>query len=368
MIVYNDMLNYELIKDVYKNICQRTKHKTKLIKFEESKFSNFIRIFYLLKNRDYQHGKYNIFLIRYPKYRIIMSENLQDKVVNHLVSKYLLFPLINKRLLDINVATRPNMGLDKGIDYIKKTLNNIRNDYDNYYILKCDISKYFYSIDHEILFQKLDRIIEDKEIVFLIKKIISSTDLEYVNKTIVNLVNYEITRVAKLDCSLKSREKTIIKLKKIPLYIKGKGLPIGNMTSQILAIFYLNDLDHYIKEKLKIKYYIRYMDDLVLFHKDKDYLKYCRKMIENELLKCKLCLNDKTSISKLSDGFVFLGYRFVNHNNRTYLLINKNMKKKLRKRYKKEGINILNRYNGYLKRCKSHNYKKHLQMNIKFEV
>lgn len=95
------------------------------------------------------------------------------------------------------------------------------------------------------------------------------------------------------------------------MYKTGKGLPIGNMSSQILAIYYLNKLDHFIKEKLKVKYYIRYMDDFILIHHDKEYLKYCLSEIKQELAKLKLQLNNKTTISEIHQGVNFLGYRFL---------------------------------------------------------
>lgn len=77
------------------------------------------------------------------------------------------------------------------------------------------------------------------------------------------------------------------------------------MSSQLFAIFYLNELDHFIKEKLRIKYYIRYMDDFILIHKDKEYLKYCKLEIEKFLKQEKLELNKKTNIHKINNGFVF---------------------------------------------------------------
>ena len=86
-----------------------------------------------------------------------------------------------------------------------------------------------------------------------------------------------------------------------------KGLGIGNMTSQVLAIFYLNYLDHYVKEELKIKYYIRYQDDFLLFHSNKEYLKECLEKIEEFLKKEKLSLNKKTRIYKNTNNFIFLG-------------------------------------------------------------
>ena len=353
MIKYDDIVDYYKINTVYKKICQSTEHKRKLIYFELYKFSKFIYIYRVLNERIYTHGNYNVFMIKYPKHRIIMSENLIDKIVNHLVSTYALFPTIEPTLIEANVATRVGKGLDKGIELTKKYLNKMRDNLENVYVLKCDINKYFYNIDHEVLFQKLDKLEMDKEILDLIKGIVSSTNNDYVNQKIAKIVDTEIKNIKASNRNLRDKEILITKLSNIPKYMPGKGLPIGNMTSQILAIFYLNDLDHFIKEKLRIKYYVRYMDDFVLFHEDREYLKYCKGEIEKKLKDLKLVLNKKTQIAKLTTGFVFLGYRFLVKNKKVHMLASKSMKKKIKKRYKKEGKIILDRYNGYLKRCKS---------------
>ena len=117
---------------------------------------------------------------------------------------------------------------------------------------------------------------------------------DFVNKNIYSLVRDEIERLEKKNINVSSR---IEELEKIPCYFRGKGLPIGNMTSQILAIYYLNDLDHFIKEKLHIKYYVRYMDDFVLMHGDREYLKFCYQEIEKKLKELKLSFNKKTQTS-----------------------------------------------------------------------
>ena len=100
------------------------------------------------------------------------------------------------------------------------------------------------------------------------------------------------------------------------------------MTSQILAIFYLNDMDHFIKEILKIKYYVRYQDDFLLFHESKEYLKYCLNAIKEFLKKEELKLNSKTRIYKNTNNFIFLG-----RNNKGHYTRYRNIKRKLRKRY-----------------------------------
>ena len=110
-----------------------------------------------------------------------------------------------------------------------KFIRDCKIQYKKYYILKCDISKFFSSINHDILKEKILKRIKDKDAIKIVFDIIDSYS---------------------------------------------PGLGIGSMTSQVLAIFYLNDLDHFIKETLKIKYYVRYQDDFLLFHPSKEYLKY----------------------------------------------------------------------------------------------
>ena len=126
----------------------------------------------------------------------------------------------------------------------------------------------------------------------------------------------------------------IKELDRIPRYVRGKGLPIGNVTSQIMAIFYLNDLDHFIKEVLKIKFYVRYMDDFILFHPDRNYLKFCLGEIEKKLEELKLRLNDKTQIYEIHHGFPFLGYKFVLKEKRLKILLNGQTKRRIKKRIK----------------------------------
>lgn len=356
----NNLYNYDYLLDinkllkVYNIIKTNTKNKKKLIQYELFLSCNIITIYNNLVSKGYCHQQYNIFLIKEPKYRIIMSEVMSDKIVNHLVSKYILSPLIEPKLIPMNVAVRNDKETKKGIYYIKKYINKFKLNYDKFYVLKCDVTKYFYSIDHKILIEKLKKLLVDKDILKLITKIISSTNEEYINVSINKIINEEIKHLEKMNLS--DMKVQINSLKSIPLYHQGKGLPIGNMTSQILAIFYLNDLDHYIKEQLQIKGYVRYMDDLILIHPNKDYLKYCLKKIEEKLKELKLTLNNKTQIVEVHQGFVFLGYKFRLKDKKLYILINSKTKKRIIKRIKILNKNktpnersVIASYKGYLK-------------------
>lgn len=280
--LYKNIYDFDNIVQAYNEVCKNTKNKRKVAIFRSYKCMYISRIYEILKNREYKVGTYNVFTFYEPKERRIVSQNMQDKVVNHLVARYILYPALLPCLLDCNVASRKNMGTNKGILYFKDFYRKSKIKYKNFYILKCDISKFFASINHDVLKEKLKRKIKDKEALKIVFDIID---------------------------------------------VEENGLSIGAMTSQVLAIFYLNDMDHFIKEQLKIKYYVRYQDDFLLFHPSKQYLKYCLEQIANFLKKEKLTLNKKTRIYKSTSNFIFLG-RTKNKKYAKYREINRKLKKR----------------------------------------
>ncbi len=316
--IYSNLYDLNHIISVYNRIKCNTKNKYRIEQFDDYFCINIVNIYNVLKYNKYEVGKYNLFIIYEPKQRLILNQDLFNKIVNHLVGNELI-NVLEKSLIDSNVAVRINKGTSYGIKLVKKYINEL----NNYYCLKIDIKKYFYSINHNILKDLLSKKIKDKLFLDVLYKIIDSSDEDYI---------------------LEYARKHNIILK------KGYGLPIGNLTSQILGIFYLNNLDYYIKEKLKIKYYIRYMDDMVLFHKDKEYLKDCLDKIIIYLKKYYLELNNKTIITK--NSLCFLGYRFYNKNIKILSKNRRRIYKKLRilkyKDYHKY-IKSLSSYYGYFK-------------------
>jgi hypothetical protein len=249
-------------------ICRNTKNKSKVNRFISFKSIYITRVYKDLKDKTYTPGKFVTFYIYDPKKRRIVSQEMYDKLVNHLVSRYILYPALIPCLIDANCASRPNKGTKYALDLYYKYRKKLDRKYDNYYLLKCDIKSYFNSINISILKDKLKRKIKDKDALDIVSKILDSDDT----------------------------------------------MSIGFMTSQILGIFYLNDLDHYIKEELKIKYYVRYQDDFILMHQDKNYLKYCLSMIKQYVEKEDLELNSKTRIYKNTNNIIFLGRNKYNRN------------------------------------------------------
>lgn len=322
--IYDSAITYENIYAMWLIIRRTCNNKKAVFYFSLNLNTNINYIYDILKGKKYIPYKYRTFLIFEPKPRLVMSQTVFDKIINHFVANYYLIPYLENKLIDSNVATRKNKGGKYAMELIKKYFNKllINNPGKEIFCLKVDVSKYFYTIDHEILLSVLKKNIYDKDVINLIQTIIDETNKDYINENIS-------TFNSKFSVD-------------IPYYKNGKGLSIGAMTSQFLAIFYLNDLDHYIKEELKCKYYIRYMDDFLILDVDKNRLKFCYKMIKEKLNDLKLSVNKKSNIYRSSVGFSFLGYRYQTVNGRLNILLNaktfRKIKKKLALLYEKDRI------------------------------
>lgn len=260
--LYENIYKAENIKACYYEVMRNTKNKRQVYKLQNNA-ENVIRTIYEeLKNERYVVGKYNVFIIYEPKQRTIVSQGMKDKIVNHLIAREILYPAILPCLIPFNVASRPGMGTKKALEYLERYRRQFAAKNEKYFMLKCDISRFFLSIDHKILKKKVRRRIKDPRVL----------------KIVFNVIDSYST-----------------------------GIGIGSMTSQVLAIFYLNDLDHFIKEELKIKGYIRYQDDFLLFSESKEYLEVCLEKIKKFLEKEKLTLNGKTRIYSCNENICFLG-------------------------------------------------------------
>ena len=170
--LYKNIYNFDNIIKAYNEVCKNTKNKRKVSIFRSYKCMYISRIYEILKNREYKVGTYNVFTIYEPKERRIVSQNMQDKVVNHLVARYILYPALLPCLIDSNVASKKNMGTNKGLLYFKDFYRKSKIKYKNFYILKCDISKFFASINHSVLKEKLKSKIKDKDALKIVFDII----------------------------------------------------------------------------------------------------------------------------------------------------------------------------------------------------
>ena len=174
--LYKNLLKMENIELAYNEVCSHTRNKRKARNYREFKCVYISRICKILSKRKYEVGKYNVFTIYEPKKRIIVSQNLQDKVINHLISRQILYPALMPCLIEENVASIENKGTKYGLELANKFHRKCKIKYKEYYILKCDVSKFFASIDKEILKKKLLKKIKEKDSLDIIFKVIDSQE------------------------------------------------------------------------------------------------------------------------------------------------------------------------------------------------
>ena len=174
--LYKNICNIDNIISAYKEVCKNTRNERRVFNMKQYKAIYIARVYNTLENKTYKPGKYNKFVVYEPKKRVIVSQGVHDKIINHLVARYILYPAILPCLLDVNVASRKNMGTSAGVKYELEFVRKCKVKYKNYYVLKCDVSKFFASIDHDILKEKIKRRIKDKEALKIVFDIIDSNE------------------------------------------------------------------------------------------------------------------------------------------------------------------------------------------------
>lgn len=302
--------------------------KAKPINIETLKFAyrleeNLFRLQKELTLQTYEHGGYWRFMVYDPKSREIWAAPFKDRVVHHALCN-VIEPIFDRSFIPHTYACRKDKGTHKGVVRLSRFLQNP----ENRYCLKCDISKYFSSVNHDVLISLIERKIKDKKVLWLINKV------------------------------LKSGAQT-------------QGIPIGNLSSQLFANIYLSSLDYFVKHNLKIKYYIRYMDDFVILSKDVKSLQKNAEQIRDFLNKeLRLNLHSKKAvILPIKHGINFLGFRvFTTHRRlrKSSLLRGRRRFKGLRKKYLEGTISLkklLNHVASYLGHWKwTDSYKLRLKL------
>lgn len=223
--------------------------------------------------QDLLKGVYSIlpyftFKVTDPKEREVMATQIRDRQFQDSLCRNYFYDEITKGFIRDNYACQRGRGVDDAIDRLEILLHKYYRKYgNNGYVLKCDIHHYFAETEHKVANLAVKERINNKQVVEAVSQIIYS-------------------------------------------FGDGKNIGLGSPVSQLIQLAVLDNLDHLIKEKLHIKYYVRYMDDFILIHQDKEYLQYCLSVIKEELNKIHLTLNKKTQIFSLSQGIIFLQQRF----------------------------------------------------------
>jgi hypothetical protein len=284
--------------------CRRGKRP--VAEFEMDELANLEELRTELENKTYQQGAFYKFYVTDPKKRQIQAIPYRDRIVQHILCDCVLTPYFTKRVVYGNCGCVTGRGQHLAVKLLKRYICSALTGNKKVFLLKCDIKKYFPSLSHEVIKQN-------------IISQISSPDIHSLFERTINC--YETPRQFLIDNGISTDIK--------------RGVPIGNQSSQIIGYYYLNPMDRYIKEKLRIKYFVRYVDDFIIINNDKEYLERVLGEIKRGLEgSLKLQLNEKTQITPLSAGFKFLGIDFHIKDGKVKTTVQRRTIKKFKSRVK----------------------------------
>ncbi len=279
--LFNKIITFDNIYYAYKKAAKGKRSKPAVVEFEWCLESELLQLQQELSEQNYQPGPYHSFYINDPKRRLVSAAPFRDRVVHHALCR-IIEPLFEKTFIATSYANR----VGKGNHSALKQSQNYSRQYT--FVLQCDIKQFLPSIDHEILIQILAKKLADAPIMALIKKILMG------GQGIFNEVD-DIVFYPGDDLLSATRP---------------RGLPIGNLTSQLWANVYLNELDQFVKRTLRCRAYLRYMDDFLLFSNDKKQLWQWKGMIEENLNHLRLSMHKRSStVYPVNTGIPFLGFR-----------------------------------------------------------
>ena len=275
-ISYDDIISLENLLEAWREFLRGKRGKKDVQEFERELMANILALHYDLAAGAYAHGGYSHFKINDPKPRDIHKASVRDRLLHHALYR-ILYPYFDRTFIADSFSCRLGKGTHKALGRFRAFSRKVsKNDTRTCWVLKCDIRKFFASIDQEILLQILNARIEDARVLALLGNIIHS---------------FHSTAL-------------------------GKGLPLGNLTSQLLVNIYMNEFDQFAKHQLKAKHYIRYADDFVFFSQSRGELESLLPHIDH-FLQERLVLQlhpDKVFIKTLASGVDFLGWvHFPDH-------------------------------------------------------
>ena len=325
--LYFKYLTYDKLLEAHSKSRKGKGYRKEIILFNLKQEEYIMWLLEKLQNKTYKHGGYSTFYVTEPKLRKIEKSKYIDRIVHRWLVDNFLGPAFIPQFISTSYACLKGKGMHKACLDLQKEMKHCQRIWNDYYILKMDIAKYFDNINKTILLKILKRKIKDKDVLWLIKEILYAQKRE-------------------------------------------KGLEIGNYTTQMFANIYLNEIDQYIKHILKVKYYFRYMDDSVLFVKTKQEAKEILEKIKTFLkMNLELELNKKTQIFKSKQGVNFCGYKI----NTYRLKIRNKGKRKLKEKVKqlkkdikqgkmtsKEAYKYLAGHLGYIKIANTYNLESKL--------
>jgi len=289
-VTYFQLCSYENLEKAFKKARKKKTLKPYVIEFEENLEENLFKLKTELLLHVYRPKPLETFILRDPKTRKISRSAFRDRIVHHALCN-IIEPVLAKQFIYDSYSNRIGKGAFKAVERFEQFSRKVtKNNTGKAFVLKADIKQYFENVDHKVLMSILKNKISDPKIIWLIRIILAN----YVSKK------------------------------------ANKGMPLGNLTSQFFANVYLNELDQFVKHKLRAKYYIRYVDDFVILGHSYNVLEDYKTKID-QFLDQKLALKlhpDKSKIIPIRKGVEFLGMRIFPYHK---LLKKKNLRKFQRK-------------------------------------
>lgn len=280
-----DWVNLRL---AYQNASRGKRGRPATAAFESLLADNLLELEQELKEQTYQPGEYNNFYIHEPKQRLISAAPFRDRVVHHALCNVSV-PYFEKLYIGDSYANRVGKGTHRAIDRCQQFARKYQ------YVLQCDIAQFFPSIDHVVLRQTLKSMLPDESLSWLIDRILASGQG-------VLAEEYDMVYFPNDDPSTGSGQGLLS-------VNRPRGLPIGNLTSQLWANCYMNPLDHFVRRELGCKAYVRYVDDFLLFGNDKNQLMKWRDAIVARLQRLRLTLHRGSAHPRpVKEGISFLGF------------------------------------------------------------
>lgn len=276
--LWTELVSFENLLLASKKAQKGKRFKDSTALFNLNLEKELLKIQRQLKDKTYMPGKYKEFVVCEPVKRLISAAPYRDRVVHHALCS-IIEPLFERAFIYDSYANRKGKGTHRAIDRFQSYMRKYRH------VLKCDIKKFFPSIDHEILYGLLQKRITDNDVLWLIKTIIESSNPQ---EPVCDYFNGDILFTP---------------------HEHRRGLPIGNLTSQFFGNLYLSGFDHFIKETLGCKAYLRYVDDFAVFGDDKKELWEIKNKMGEYLQRLRLKLHKKkTRVFPSKNGCEFLGF------------------------------------------------------------
>ncbi|PIP30690.1 hypothetical protein COX25_03400 [bacterium (Candidatus Howlettbacteria) CG23_combo_of_CG06-09_8_20_14_all_37_9] len=305
--LYPSIISLENLFESWQEFKYRKRKKPDVKLFERYLEDNLFSLHKELKNKTYRHDDYTSFYITDPKLRHIHKAVVRDRVVHNAVYR-ILYPIFDASFIYDSYSCRIGKGTHIAVRRLENFARKVGRNYTGpCFVLKCDVRKYFDSVDHKVLKEIINRRVKDENVLWLINGIIDSFKVKGKTNSFCHSESPIRPRTGFDSESILAGSQIKSGMTKKQ---EEKGMPIGNLTSQLFANIYLNELDQFVKHDLQIKYYLRYCDDFVILSDNIGYLKSICAEIDYFLKEnLKLSLHpQKVTIRKFREGIDFLGY------------------------------------------------------------